>query len=102
MLFHRLPKVGDTMRGTFRDDNFPEYEYVVIDEDDHYLQYKDGEIIAEGTVTSVDEIIYVEADDRIICAVYLDYKMYVFIDDEVRVFEKISDTPIYVNIDSEN
>ena len=100
-MFIRFPKVSDTMLGTFRDDDFPGYEYVVIDTDDHYMQYREGEIIAEGPVTSAEEIIYVENDGQRICAVYSDYKIYVFIDDEIRIFEKISDTPTYVNIDSE-
>lgn len=99
-LFAKYARISDTMSGTFRNEDFPNYEYVVID-DNHYLQYKEDEIIAEGTVTSVDEIIYVKYNNLTICAVYSDYKLYVFHSDEIQVFEKMSDIPTYINIDSE-
>lgn len=91
----------DNMIGTFCDDNFPDHEYVVIDQENNYLQYIQNEKIAEGRAAAEGEIIYIENDSRRICAIYKDFKIYVFDEeqDEIKIFEKISNVPTYINIE---
>lgn len=90
------------IEGTYATSNFPgaESEYIVLKGDNVCSSYMQLEPVEDGTYKLEGRTITMEFPDVTLCAVHADGQLYVFSQEDTSVltFQKLSDTPVYVNV----
>lgn len=76
-------------------------EYIVFQSNNEYLHYKTNEILGEGTFEETEENIYVlrSASNAPDTFFIRDKEKNTFVSSDARLFDKVSSTEMYVNIE---
>ncbi|MCR5468956.1 MAG: hypothetical protein K6F37_08355 [Lachnospiraceae bacterium] len=93
-------RITEKTVGTYATGNFSDSKYIVLDMEGKAYHYKQYDMMFKGTYEDLEDTVYIENEEEKHALVHVDQKLYMYEegDDEVICYEKITDTPTFMNV----